>query len=91
METTGEVFDPEHYLIDRDTRIVYRKEQFEAGSSLPQELLVRDRRYTSDDIELLCRRSGLDVVWCRFVKSGAWDQSLPADDAKEILVLCRKP
>jgi 2-polyprenyl-3-methyl-5-hydroxy-6-metoxy-1,4-benzoquinol methylase len=91
METTGEVFDPEHYMIDRDTRIVYRKEQFEAGSSLPQELLVRDRRYTGDEIEVLCRESGLDVVWCRFVKSGAWDQSLPVEDAKEVLVLCRKP
>ena len=91
METSGEVFDPEHFMIDRDTRIVYRKEQFEEGSCLPQELLVRDRRYTSTEIELLCRDAGLDIVWSRFVRAGAWEQSLPAEDAKEVLVLCRKP
>ena len=91
METSGEVFDPEHYMIDRDTRIVYRKEQFEEGSCLPQELLVRDRRYTSTEIEHLCRDAGLNIVWSRFVRAGAWEQLLSADDAKEILVLCRKP
>jgi hypothetical protein len=41
METTGNVFDPDFYLIDRETRIVYRKEQFTGGLGLPEELLVR--------------------------------------------------
>jgi 2-polyprenyl-3-methyl-5-hydroxy-6-metoxy-1,4-benzoquinol methylase len=26
METTGEIFNPEYYMIDEETRIVYRKE-----------------------------------------------------------------
>src|SRR5207245_7373222 len=93
METTGEIFDPEHYMIDRETRIIYRKEHFEEGTSLPQELLVRDRRYTKDEIEALCREAGLDIVWSRFVKAGEWDQSSAkdGDHSKEILVLCRKP
>ena len=40
MEKTGNVFDPDHYLIDQNTRIVYRKEQFAEGAELPEELLV---------------------------------------------------
>jgi len=93
MEKSGAVFDPKLYLIDRNTRIVYRKEQFSAGEGLPQELLVRDMRFTQEQIETLCRTAGLDVVWSRFVRAGKWDQALAPEDehAKEILVLCRKP
>jgi hypothetical protein len=93
MEKTGNVFDPDHYLIDQKTRIVYRKEQFAEGAELPEELLVRDRRYTKEEIEALCQRLGLEVMWTRFVRSGSWHQPLSRldDHAKEILVLCRNP
>lgn len=92
METTGNVFNPEFYLIDRDTKIVYRKEQFTKGEGLPEEILVRDRRYTEAQIREHCKTAGLDVLWTRFVQSGRWDIALPNDStkAKEILVLCRK-
>jgi 2-polyprenyl-3-methyl-5-hydroxy-6-metoxy-1,4-benzoquinol methylase len=63
MESSGEVFNPDYYLIDRNTKIVYRKEQFAEGDDLPVELLVRDRRYTKEQIENLCQQAGLDVVW----------------------------
>jgi len=91
MEKTGNVFDPDHYLIDHKTRIVYRKEQFAEGAELPEELLVRDRRYTKEEIESLCQRLGLELVWTRFVRAGAWHQPLSRldDHAKEILVLCK--
>jgi len=93
MEKTGNIFDPEFYLIDRETRIVYRKEQFTKGNGLPDELLVRDRRYSQSQISQMCVDAGLKVVWSRLVRSGAWEESLPreSDRAKEILVLCRKP
>jgi 2-polyprenyl-3-methyl-5-hydroxy-6-metoxy-1,4-benzoquinol methylase len=93
MERSGEVFDPDYYLIDVNTKIVYRKEQFTEGGDLPAELLVRDRRYTKEQIEDLCRRAGLDVVWSRFTRAGRWNEHLMRDDdhAKEILILCRKP
>jgi 2-polyprenyl-3-methyl-5-hydroxy-6-metoxy-1,4-benzoquinol methylase len=91
METTGNIFNPEFYLIDRETKIVYRKEQFTKGYGLPEEILVRDRRYTEDQIRHLCVDAGLDVLWCRFVRSGRWEEPLTAYSAKEILVLCRKP
>ena len=92
METTGDIFDPEHYMIDKETKIVYRKEQFEAGTTLPQELLVRDRRYTRDEIEALCRHAGMEVIWTRYVRSGAWMEPLARESerSKEILILCKR-
>jgi 2-polyprenyl-3-methyl-5-hydroxy-6-metoxy-1,4-benzoquinol methylase len=92
MEKTGEVFNPEYYLIEENTRVVYRKEQFTEGKGLPEELLVRDRRYTQPQIEQLCVQAGLDVIWSHFVKAGGWASPLPREDdrAKEILVLCQK-
>lgn len=93
METTGDIFDPERFLIDRETKIVYRKEQFVSGHSLPEELLIRDRRYTDEQIASLCVSVGLEVKWSRFVRAGKWDDPLPRDSdrAKEILVFCQKP
>jgi 2-polyprenyl-3-methyl-5-hydroxy-6-metoxy-1,4-benzoquinol methylase len=93
METTGNVFDPDLYMIDRNTGVVYRKEQFTEGNELPAQLLVRDRRYRRAEIEERCREAGLEVIWSRFVQSGHWDKPLEKWDqrAKEILVLCRKP
>jgi len=92
METTGDVFDPRYYLIEEETKVVYRKEQFSAGQSLPVELIVRDRRFRTAEIEEMCRDAGLDVVWSRFVRAGHWDEPLTNDDdhAKEILILCNK-
>jgi 2-polyprenyl-3-methyl-5-hydroxy-6-metoxy-1,4-benzoquinol methylase len=93
MEKTGEVFNPEYYMIDRETNVVYRKEQFVTGQELPEEVVIRDRRYTQEQLRNLCADSGLEVSWLRFVHSGGWNEPLPREDnrAKEILVLCRKP
>lgn len=93
MEQTGNIFDPKYYLIESNTRVVYRKEQFDSGNELPMELTVRDRRYRQDEIEAMCRAADLDVIWSRFVGLGKWEEPLDATDirAKEILVLCKKP
>ena len=93
METTGNVFNPDFYMIDRRSEIVYRKVQFAEGNQLPVELLVRDRRYRRSEIEERCREAGLDVVWSSFVQAGNWTKALDSRDphAKEILVLCQKP
>ena len=92
MEASGNIFDPDHFMIDPDEQVVYRREQFTSGSALPAELLVRDRRFRRQEIENMCRSSGLDVIWSRFVRAGRWEISLQATDsgAKEILLLCRK-
>jgi SAM-dependent methyltransferase/GNAT superfamily N-acetyltransferase len=92
METSGNVFDPHHLLLDPETNVVYRREQFAAGGALPAEILVRDRRFSRDEIEGMCRAAGLEVVWSRFVQAGRWEAELGATEpgAKEILLLCTR-
>ena len=93
MESSGNIFNPDFYMIDSDTGIVYRKEQFERGTELPTQLIVRDRRYAPKEIADLLRAVGLEIEWVRCVQAGQWN--VPRDPmdsrAKEILVLCRKP
>ena len=91
METTGDIFDPDFYMLDEDSNVVYRKEQFTEGQDIPAELIVRDRRFSREELEAMCAEAGLDVVWTRFVRAGRWDEPLDEHDdrAKEILVLCR--
>ena len=94
METTGNVFNPDYYMLDEESNVVYRKEQFTEGhDQLPVEFIVRDRRFTTSDIEGMCNDAGLGVVWARLVRAGGWHEELRADDdrAKEILVLCQRP
>jgi 2-polyprenyl-3-methyl-5-hydroxy-6-metoxy-1,4-benzoquinol methylase/GNAT superfamily N-acetyltransferase len=90
MQTSGNVFDPAHLLVETDTGVFYRKERFEADGQLPTELIVRDRRYSVSAIADLCRQAGLAVRWARPVRAGRWDEELPETDprAKEILLLC---
>ena len=91
METTGDVFNPDYYMLDEDSNVVYRREQFTRGTELPAELIVRDRRFSAAEVAAMCEDAGLEVVWTRFVRAGRWHEALAEDDdrAKEILVLCR--
>ncbi|MCB9950014.1 MAG: GNAT family N-acetyltransferase [Planctomycetaceae bacterium] len=93
MESSGDVFNPDYFMIDTESGVVYRKEQFEQGHELPVELIVRDRRYKPDEISHLCAAVGLNVLWTRCVRSGDWETNLEPDNprAKEILILCQKP
>lgn len=92
MQMTGNVFNPDYFMIDPEEQVVYRKERFTLGSGLPAEILVRDRRFFKEEIEGMCRASGLEIEWSGFVSAGKWERSLEATapGAKEILVLCRK-
>lgn len=92
MESTGNVFDPEFYMIDTETHIVYRREQFTAGDELPTELIVRDKRFTMEEISRLCNDSGLEVEHAAYVQAGRWDSPLTptAKGAKEIRLICKK-
>jgi len=92
METTGNIFDPDYYMIEDDTNIVYRKEQFLSGNDLPVELIVRDKRFTKAEIESMCESVGLKVLFSRFVNARNWEVELNPTDkaAKEILVKCIK-
>ena len=93
MEKTGNVFNPEFYLVDTETKIVYRKEQFRDKNMLPVELVVRDRRYTRNEIEQMCKEVGFEVLFSRYVSAKDWETNLPptSESAKEILLKCIRP
>ena len=92
MEKTGNIFNPDYYMVDTDTKVIYRKERFELGNSLPIELIVRDRRYTKSEFEKMCNEVGLNVVFSRYVNARDWRTGFEAtdDSAKEILIKCVK-
>jgi len=92
MQKSGDIFDPDYFLIETGSGVVYRKERFGAEGHLPSELIVRDRRFSVEEIVDLCRAAGLTVRWARPVRAGRWDEELPElhPNAKEILVLCER-
>lgn len=92
MEKTGDVFHSEYLLLDEDEHIVYRREQFTDGMDLPKELVVRDRRFSMDEITRMCQRAGLKVLQAKYVSASNWKRSLNRLDrhAKEILLVCER-
>lgn len=93
QENNGNVFDPEYYMLEMDTPgVVYRREQFRSGRTLPIELIVRDRRFTRTEIENMCCSARLNVAFSRYVNAGNWDiERAPTETAaKEILIKCKK-
>ncbi len=91
METTGNIFNPNDFLIDEETKIIYRKETFSYENSYPKELIVRDRRYYMNDIIDMCKKVNLEIISKKFVNAG-WQKEYNCLDkkAKEILLICRK-
>jgi 2-polyprenyl-3-methyl-5-hydroxy-6-metoxy-1,4-benzoquinol methylase/GNAT superfamily N-acetyltransferase len=93
MQDSGQIFNPDYYLIDNSTNIVYRKEQFDL-SGLPCELVVRDRRYLRDDFIKMCENAGLEMIFCKPVQAGKWSLEPPLEEnspkAKELLYYGRR-
>ncbi len=90
MEQTGDVFDPRFLLYYKG--VFYRKEQFEdATTKLPVEYIVRDRRFTREELTAVVQRAGLAVKVVRSVRAGDWNAETSATMAKEILVVATKP
>ncbi len=83
METTGDVFNPDFYLVDTKTHLVYRKEQFSPTQQLPMELVIRDRRYSMEEITKLVQETGFDIVKKDYVNASDWNISYPATSKKQ--------
>lgn len=92
MERTGNVFDSRYYLVDTETHLVYRKEQFLSGQGLPVELIVRDKRFTKDEIVSMCEEVGFSVLEVKYTNASGWEKEFTSTDvkAKEILLICKK-
>lgn len=90
MQKTGEVFKGPLLLLNPDTGVAYRKEQFIVESDLPREYVIVDKRYAADDLCRLFR--GFDVMDIRYVRAGRWNECLPSDapHAKEVFGVFRK-
>ena len=70
----------------------YRKEQFDVADDLPpNELIIRDRRFTEAEIGDLVDGAGFEVVEVVGVRAGAWDKPLSPDDpaARELLLVAQ--
>lgn len=93
MEKTGDIFDPDLFLVDDSNHLVYRREQFSAGRELPVELVVRDKRYSRKEIMELCKSVGFLVEYANYVSAKDWKCHLESTNphAKEILLKCIKP
>lgn len=92
MQTSGDIFAPEFILIDKNTNLVFRKEIFENENHLAAEYVIRDKRYTMNEIRNKLIERGFTILDARFVQAGKWNMNLTSKDqrAKEILVIASK-
>lgn len=92
MQKTGYIFNPEYYLIDEKTGLVYRKEEFSGDGLLAAEYVIRDKRYTMSEITNLAKNCGFEILETSYVRSGQFEIPLKATDlkAKEILLFLKK-
>lgn len=90
MATSGEFFDPDYLLVDTKRHLVCHKEQLlSSENSLHGEYLIRDKRFTLDEIIEWANECGLNVTSHRFVRAG-FAVDYAESDGKEILVVTRK-
>ena len=92
MQTTGNIFNPEYMVIDKDQHLIYRKEQFSNDGKLSAEYVIRDKRYTMNEIVGMLQKKGFKIIDKRYVRAGHFDKPLESNDphAKEILIIARK-
>lgn len=92
MQKTGNIFNPDYYIIDTETKCVFRKEMFIRDGLIAAEYIVRDRRYSMEHISKIVKRIGFKILDARYVRAGDWDNKLSPTDlnAKEILLVVSK-
>lgn len=92
MQSSGNVFNPEYFILDSESHLVYRKEQFERDGLLSSEYVIADYRYTRDEICCMLQEVGFKILESQYVQAGHWDTPMDATDpkAKEILVIVEK-
>lgn len=92
MQSSGDIFNPDYYVVDNNTGLVYRKEQFAEDDDLQREYVVVDRRYRLDEIVEKIKKHNFDIVDSRYVQAGRFETKLEATDskAKEILIIAKR-
>lgn len=92
MQQSGNIFNPDYFVLDTADNLVYRKEQFEQDGSLSTEYIIADYRFRREEFASECRNIGFEIVMSSYVQLGHWDILLSATDprAKEILFVLKK-
>ena len=94
MMSTGNIFKPQYLAIDTNTHLVFRKEQFTSykNTYLPAEYVIRDKRYTKDEIERILTNEGFKIIQTSFVNAGHFSKNYlsTSPEAKEILIIAKK-
>ncbi len=92
MAESGNIFNPDYYMIDTDTNLVFRKEQFNQDELLSTEYILADKRYTKKEISGLFENAGFKINSATYVQAGKWDIPLEPTNvkAKEILLIVEK-
>lgn len=92
MQSSGNIFNPDYFLLDEDDHLVYRKEQFHHDNYLSSEYVIADYRFTKEEIVKAIEDRGMKVLISRYVQAGHWDVDLSPSDprAKEILIVAEK-
>ncbi len=92
MQSSGNVFDSDLILIDKNTKLVFRKETFENENHLATEYIIRDKRYTMNEIVNKLIQRDFSIIDKRFVQAGKWQEELTSTNkkAKEILIIAKK-
>lgn len=90
MQQSGDVFKGQLILLNPETGVTYRREQFVEENALPTEYVIPDRRYTLDQLRQMF--SGYEELYSAYVSAGRWHVSLRPDEihAKEALGVFRK-
>lgn len=88
MLETGAIWDPEFFLADTSTGVIYRREQFEVSGMMPVELLVCDRRFFSSELESMCELANLNLLQTLPVALKNWDKAIEETDPRAKELLC---
>lgn len=90
MAKTGDVFDPDLFIINTDDGLVYRKEQFKDRIGRDAEYVIADKRYTLREMRDILERKKFHVVESKYVRANHWRGVYESNEAKEILFVVRK-
>ena len=92
MQQSGNIFNPENFIIDEKTNLVYRKEMFKGDGFLDSEYIIRDKRYTKKEVQVLLEKYNFEILESRYVRAGKFSDALNSVDqnAKEILFIAKK-
>jgi hypothetical protein len=79
-------------LLDTRNKVVYRREIFDNGENFRIEEVVRDRRYTFNDLRAMCHAASLTVLAVGYIRAGSFQliNDNLEEPTKKILVLAKK-